>query len=706
MKTSQLEILLELAASAGIQTSYESSLGGTRDASAESMIAVLQVMGLPLKSNLSNLNRIFAEFQEGSLEKFCEPVCVVWGRRRPCLDLTLPSGISAAQARVEIRPECGDPVEFRIALETVKRERSGATPQGKILRQIVFPEPLKPGYYDISIHVGKKSAVTLLIAAPAHAYRDPRFGEGSRHLGLFSPVYSLHSERSAGIGDLSDLGRFLSWAGRRKCTFAGTLPLFASFLDKPVHETSPYAPVSRLFWNEIFVDPSVAPEWQTSSRAAATARSASFRGEVRLLNQTGLVDYRKAYRLRRRLLSEMSRDFFESGRCHSEEFQEFLKREEFVEEYARFRSAGEKLSLLWPEWPRRMQSGDLRASDYDRADFEFHLYSQWLFSRQLIDIQHVDGRDTPLLYLDFPLGIHPGGFDTWAMSSSFARNVSAGCPPDRGHPEGQIWNIIPLHPVEMRKEKYWYLRMCFAKQMRFCSILRLDHIMSLFRLYWVPCGLGPADGVYVRYPCEEMAAILCLESHRNRCILVGEDLGTVPPEIVEIMKARKILRMYVQQRSLSADPEDAVKAPPENCFAYFGTHDQPTFRGFWNCHDQKDKASLGRLTPVELRKKISDRRNLLKASLLFLRKQKLLKIKAPLLNQIMPAFFRLLSRSPARAVMLNVEDFWLEEKPQNTPTTDTERPNWRRKHRLSIEEMEKNAGIKRLLKVLFKDRAV
>ncbi len=678
MKRKEFDTLARLAAAMGIQTSYESSLGGIRETSPEAMIAVLQALGIPLKTNLSNLHSLSVELRKERARHLCEPVFVAWGKNSPRISLNTPKGAADRRAEVQVCSEDGRLMEFKLKI----------IPDAAGKGCVTLPHTLPCGYYDLTVRAGRASAAAFLIVAPARVYQDPRFRRNTRSLGLFSPVYSLLSAQSVGIGDLGDFGRFLSWAGSAGCAIVGTLPLFACFVDGPVTEISPYAPVSRLFWNEIFINLGAS-------------------GVTRGLDDGRLVDYQKAYRAKRKLLNKTAGKFFALGEDKSDEFQSFLREEPLVEDYGRFRAAGEKQCVLWQHWPARMRDGDLRDSDYDKEDFFFHIYSQWLFQKQLLKIQHAENKSRaslPALYLDFPLGVHRGGFDLWAMKSSFAPDASAGCPPDRAHPEGQDWGIIPLHPSAMRMDGYRYLRLCFAKQMKFCSILRLDHIMSLFRLYWAPQGLGPANGAYVRYPCEEMTAILSVESHRHKCTLIGEALGTVPPEIPALMKERNILRMYVQQRSLAPEPETAIKEPPEDCFAYFGTHDQPTFRGFWNYQDLKDKALLGRMTAPELKNKISDRRSLKAAVTAFFRKSRLLPAKPSSLFPVMTAFFRTLCRSPARAVILNIEDFWLEEKPQNTPATSTERPNWRRLHRFGLEKIERDRKIKNLIAALLKDR--
>lgn len=671
MSSKEMKLLSDLAEKTGVQTSYTSAFGTICESSGDSLIAVLQALGLPLKNNLSNLTSLLAE-ESGNGQ---QPVHVSWGRRRPKLRLKAPRNHRERQVQASISGQNGEQ-------EVLLKPGDDGWVQ--------LPGELPYGYYDISLQSGKAHFSTLLIVAPEKSYEPRWLAEGCRALGVFTPVYSLFSRKDCGIGDLGDLGSLMSWAAGRGCSLTGTLPLFACYLDGPIYEPSPYSPMTRMFWNEIFLQTGISGVDSNQAR------------ELKDLRKDRLVDYKKAYHLKRQLLMEQCELFFNEKGDRTPDFQSFLNAEPLVQDYSRFRAIYEKSSKTWDEWPSRMQTGLFEKDDYDVANFNFHLYAQWLFNKQLKSTRQGAGEVRPNLYLDFPIGLHPRGFDTWRMPSSFAFGATAGCPPDRGHPEGQNWGIVPLHPSGIRKDGHAYFRACISKQMRYCDVLRLDHIMSLHRLYWVPSGFGPEEGVYVRYPLEELVAILSLESHKNKCVLIGEDLGTVPPEIIDAMKKHRILRMYVQQRALSADASRPFSDPPENSVAFFGTHDQPTFRGFQNCEDIKDKARLGHIGPAEVRNKSAQRRKLLETCSAFLRKKKLLHDSD--MASRMKAFFRFLSRSNARLVMLNIEDLWLESQPQNTPTTSRERPNWRRKHRLAVERIITDKRIESLLKAFLKER--
>ena len=233
--------------------------------------------------------------------------------------------------------------------------------------------------------------------------------------------------------------------------------------------------------------------------------------------------------------------------------------------------------------------------------------------------------------------------------------------------------------------------------MRYSGMLRLDHVMCFYRLYWVPRGLTAKDGVYIRYNLDEFFALLVLESHRNRCVLIGEDLGTVPQEIRDAMTEHNILRMYIQQRRLSTNPAEALPEVPEGSICGLNTHDMPPFAAFWQGLDILDKMDLGYFGPSELPAKQKTREEQKAALVQLLLSRKLLKSAEAKLPEILEAVLLFTAADPVKVMQINMEDLWLETLPQNVPGTWKERPNWRRKHRYTLEEISANSGIRSLL---------
>ncbi len=261
----------------------------------------------------------------------------------------------------------------------------------------------------------------------------------------------------------------------------------------------------------------------------------------------------------------------------------------------RFRAAGEQQKATWWNWPERMREGEIRPGDYDEASRRYHLYVQFLAQEQLRALAETAGKTGPGLYLDFPLGVNSDSYDVWRERSVFALGVSGGAPPDNFFNKGQAWGFPPIHPENQRAQGYRYLRACLALHMQLAGMLRIDHMMGLHRLYWVPRELGPKDGVYVRYQSEELYAVYSLESNRHQTILVGEDLGTVPPQVRPAMARHAVRRLYVGQFEMQPDPQLAFKLPAPGAVASMNTHDTPTFSGFWTSLDIDDRQAMGLL---------------------------------------------------------------------------------------------------------------
>jgi 4-alpha-glucanotransferase len=471
-----------------------------------------------------------------------------------------------------------------------------------------------------------------------------------------------------------------------------TLPLLAAFLDEP-YDPSPYVPVSRLFWNELYLDVGRIPELKGCPSAEALLASDGVRREIEALRASPVVDYRRQMAVKRRVLEELARSFFLDASGRSADFRRFLAAHPEVEDYARFRATGERQRAPWPSWSRPLCDGVLREEDYDERARRYHLYVQWVAHTQIRALSEHSTRAGVSLYFDLPLGVHPYGYDVWREREAFVLRVSGGAPPDVVFTQGQDWGFPPLHPEAIREQGYRYVIACLRHQLRHTSLLRIDHVMGLHRLFWIPKGLEPRDGVYVRYPAEELYAIVCLESHRHRASIVGENLGTVPAYVNASMARHGLQRMYVMQYELAAGPRHVLRAAPHDSVASLNTHDMPPFAAYWEGLDIVDRLRLGLLDPAGARIEQENRRSLRPALERFLERQGWLTGDSPGLAPLLQACLRFLSASPARVVLVNLEDLWLEREPQNVPGTREERLNWQRKARYAAEAFREMAMV-------------
>ncbi len=287
------------------------------------------------------------------------------------------------------------------------------------------------------------------------------------------------------------------------------------------------------------------------------------------------------------------------------------------------------------------------------------------------------------------MGLHPAGYDVWRHRDSYVPEVSAGAPPDIVFTGGQNWGFPPLHPETRRQKGHRYYIDCLRHQLQRAGLVRIDHVMGLHRLFWIPKGYEPAHGAYVRYPAEELYAILCLESHRHKSLIVGENLGTVPRYVNPTMARHNIKEMYVVQYVLAG--QDRLRPVHPDSVASLNTHDMPPFRAFWEGLDIEDRRSLGFLTGRSATEERKLRARVRKSMISFFKRRGQLKHTGDAANskhagpEVVRAFLEFLSASPSELVLVNLEDLWLESEPQNVPGTSDQRPNWRRQARHRLE---------------------
>jgi 4-alpha-glucanotransferase len=660
----------ELARLYGVETAYQDAMGQHREASPESLLGVLAALDVPV-DGMAEVDEALRARREELSERLLEPVAVAWGGGPPAFDLRLGR-------------EDGSSIACHIDLEDGGRrawvfEPAALPVNADGTRRLTLPERLPLGYHHLRLATASRSAEAMVIAAPLRAFG----AEGDPIWGVFLPLYALRTRRSWGAGDLSDLETLSTWVSSLGGGVVATLPLLAAFLDEPF-EPSPYAPASRLFWNEIYLDPRSLPEFEESQAAQRLVESAEFRRAIDSLRASPLVNYRDLMIAKRRVFEELSHRFFSRPSRRREELDRFIEGNPEVETYAAFRAVGDRRGEAWPSWPERLREGTLAPADYDEEDRRYHLWVQWATSEQMRSLALEARRQGPGLYLDLPLGVGGSSFDVWREQAIFARGASAGAPPDAFFTKGQSWGFPPLSPERLREQGYSYLIDSLRHHLEHAGILRIDHVMQLHRLFWVPQGMEAKDGVYVRYPAEELYAILSLESHRHRSWIVGENLGTVPPEVSEGMDRHGILGMYVVQYELQPGSEGQLRPPPASSVASLNTHDMPTFRAFWEGRDADDLEKLEFYTADEARSE-KERRGALRQGLAGLlppaSRDESETYKAVLHDRL-----AWLARSPARMVLVNLEDLWEESEPQNVPGTHMERPNWQRKAKLGFEE--------------------
>lgn len=522
----------------------------------------------------------------------------------------------------------------------------------------------------------------LVISSPRRAHEEP----GRRFLGVWAPLVALRGPDDWGTGTITDLvalGEAIADHGAR---IVGTLPLYAAFSEPGHCEVSPYQPVSRRFWNELYLTLADLPEWPAIAEAAAATDASALTGE--------LADPAATMAVKRPLL-EAALEAMDDERATA--FAAYRGEHPLVDEYARFRAGVETLGSSWHAWPEPARCGDLSAVDLPARIVDYHAYVQWCMADQLAAMRERLAARGLVTYLDLPIGVHPDGFDAWREQELFVDGMSLGAPPDALAKQGQDWGFRPLHPERLRETGYLYLRECYRELMRYAGAVRIDHILGLHRQFWVPEGLGGEHGVYVNVPTDELYALLVVESHRAGALLVGEDLGNVPDGVHEMMDEHALARSFVALFSFR-DDEEVLAQPPANTLATLDTHDTPTLRGFLESGDIELRRRLGISSDADADAERAGRQRLRSALTAFLGDRGFRGLEEDDPRAIADALLVRLASSPAAIVLAALDDLLGVAEPFNVPGTSTEYPNWRRRSSRTLAEIADDERIASVLR--------
>ena len=669
------EPLRELCALCGVRTEYYSIDGVLHAAEPDILRRVLGCLGVPVGESDDDTRRVLDSQRLRRLQRVLPPVVVADDDAVPELTITLPADADGnGDVEVRVIPDDTAQPSERLFASLDQLEQIDAPSVGDehfVRRRLKLQTPLAAGYWQLSVAINGHPAVDTarLICAPRRAWQPE--GGVQKQWGVFVPLYALHSARSHGVGDLTDLDRLRELVKENGGQVVATLPLLASFNGQSgPFEPSPYTPASRLFWNELYLDLDALPELAEAPDAQATMQSAEWREAIADQVATPHVDHAAVMALKRRVIEQIL------TAVEDKAFARDAAAVPHLEEYARFRALCEVRGESWHVWPT-----DLSAHDVDPAfvaAVRYHRYVQVAMRRQMRALADASRQSGTALYVDQPLGIHPDSFDLYRWRERFVQGLSCGAPPDPLATAGQDWGIPPLHPHTTREAGYDYVIDSLRHVMEVAGILRIDHIMQLHRIFTIPWGEKGDKGVYLNYAQDELWAIIRLESHRRRCAVIGEDLGTVPDEVRDAMSRFGVGGMSVMQFEIWNDADKALRPPPATRVASVNTHDTPTWAGFWHGRDIDDRVVLGWQTPDGAAHEKQQREWSLGALAEFLRRNGRMEGNASP-EKVLRGCLEFVALSPSPLVMVTLEDLWLEDRPQNVPGTWRERPNWQRR---------------------------
>ncbi len=739
--------LLRLARLHGINESYWDA-GGTQYLLSERTLRQLLVgFGVLQSVDVSELSIgkiVHAERQE-LWRTGLPPVAVLRKPEAFFVEIVIPTWQIDSLWRWKIETEDGEQLDNTFTpsqLETAGDHHDvdgwanahRTTIDDKELLRYRLPLPdIQSGYHELSIELADGSTdvdstlrrAIRLVVAPARCYLPAQEGSSELRLwGLAIQLYAVKSRRNWGIGDFTDLCNSVDQAASLGADVVGINPLHALFLHEP-EQASPYSPSSRLYLNPLYIDVEQVDDFGTLSTADHAGSTTRVEADLDELRNSEFVDYSAVAQAKLPVLealfeaftlnhlannSERATAYRRFQSLHGTSLQKYALFEALRE--ARFNAVG-SMAGDWQQWPEPLRNPD---SD-EVADFagqhanriQFHTWLQWLAHEQLDKAAaETEARGMKVgLYRDLAVGVASGGSDTWANQALFADNVQVGAPPDDFSASGQNWALPPLNPRTLRESGFSLFIDILRKNMRAAGALRIDHVMGLMRIFCIPAGENPSEGAYVDYPIDELLAIVALESQRQTCIVIGEDLGTVPDGIRQKLDVAGVLSYRLLYFEKHYDGDQSFRRPdeyPAQALVGANTHDLPTLRSFWSGADLALRESLN-LFPCEnmftqqLQKRACDRDQLLEAlrneSLLTQESFEAYRESGDMDIALVQAIHLYLARSRSMMLIANMEDLLGQTEQVNLPGTDRDLyPNWRRRLPIALEDWPRHEPLR------------
>jgi 4-alpha-glucanotransferase len=704
-----------LAAKVGIEDGWWDFFGTWREVPRETKRAFLIAMGFAIST---------PEETEQSLEAYelapwrhrLEPV-VVWreDKGKPAIHVVVAEDKVHESVRWALIEEGGKLRSGSFSPNDLPLEEERQL-DGRTHRRFLFtlPNEVPSGYHVFRVEGGGRTSETSLIVVPTKAYLQDALKHGHRLWGVSGQVYSLRGREDWGIGDFGSLARLCDRVGEAGAGMVGINPLHALFPAEP-DRYSPYSPASRQFLSVAYIDIEAIPEYAVCEAARRIAESEEFKSKLAALRKEKRVDYPAVLALKMPVL-EALHDYFHHnylGRrpnARGEAFHRFQDEGGIALEYfstfcalQEFFSAEGPHFNYWRNWPeayRNPHSGEVaRFVRQHHRRIEFFEYLQWIADGQLADAAiHCQVRGMAVgLYRDLAVGAPDDSAEIWSTQELTAQGVGIGAPPDPLNHKGQDWGLTPFNPVTLRAAAYRPFIEVLRANMRHAGAMRLDHAMSLLRLYWVPRGAAADQGAYVRYPVDEMFGLVALESLRNKCAIIGEDLGTVPDGFRERMREAEFFayRLLIFARR----PDGEFQSPgeyEEHALVAVGTHDMPPLLGFWEGGDLLHRERLQlyprpEMVEEERNAREADRGRLVRA----LAAEGLLPgdfPNSPHLNshqeeELLAAAHRFLARTPCKLMMVQLEDVVGQKDQMNLPGTVNEHANWQMRYPYVVEKL-------------------
>ncbi|MBV8550464.1 MAG: 4-alpha-glucanotransferase [Acidobacteriaceae bacterium] len=698
------------AAESAIDHEYWDIFRKRHEASLEAKRKILQARGWDV-SNLEAIEKQRRRHFEETVAAVL-PATVVIGETERWVPLTLTEHEGAVSYEFSLEDE--KTVTGTLELGRMRRVRNVQNgDRQRWTYALELPPEVPLGYHTLRVMLGGREAgQSHVIVCPDRAYLPERLANGGRTAGFNVSLYGLRSNRNWGCGDFTDLHGLIDWA-RQDVGFSliGLNPLHA-LSNRVPYNTSPYLPLSMYYKNFIYLDIERVPEFAYSRAAKCAFGSARQQEKIRRLREAEFVQYEDVDRLKRRFLKLLYREFRRgaTGPERAKAFREYCEREgDLLDKFALHCALDEVLHKqnrnlwTWRDWPAEFQSPDSQACQRFAREhaqlIEFYKYIQFAIEEQLAAAQAYakeQGMEIGL-YHDLAVATDSHGSDLWANREFYINGCRMGAPPDDFSPKGQDWGFPPPNTDAHGDNGYRLYRESIRKIVKDGGALRLDHVMRLFRLFWIPEGMEAWQGTYVRDAATDLMRVLALESVRSRNVIIGEDLGTVTDEMRDSLAQFGILSyrvFYFEKDKQGANFKHGWEYPRQ-ALVSSTTHDLPTLAGFWTNRDIEARKAAGLIDEAAYRTQVSDRSVEKQRMLDLLHSERLLpegytrnaedvsELDGPLHN----ASIGFLAQVPSMILLLNQEDFTKETEQQNLPGSTAQYPNWQRKMRVKIEDL-------------------
>ncbi|QGM81166.1 4-alpha-glucanotransferase [Otariodibacter oris] len=591
---------------------------------------------------------------------------------------------------------------------------SGEIIKGKCKsNQIELPDTLPLGYHQLTL--ADHSAECRIIVTPETAYQPQALKQGKKLWGSILQLYTLRSENNWGIGDFGDLKQFLTRLAIKGGDFVGLNPIHALFPANP-EGASPYSPSSRLWQNILYIDVTAVEAFKQSKDAQTWFYSREIQQQINEARCKDYVDYSQVIRLKLEGLHLAYNAFKQQDQTEFEQFiaqnGEALKVQGTFDALHQWLSSQFSDQWGWTSWDRQYQSyrnSAVKAFQQEQSDLvRFYMWLQFLAQQQLKSCNELAKKlGMPIgFYRDLAVGVADNGAETWADKELYVLDASVGAPPDILAPQGQNWGLSPMHPEVVQHRGYQPFIDLLRANMKDCGALRIDHILGFARLWWVAKGDSAKNGVYIKYPLEDLLAILALESQRHQCLIVAEALGTVPEGMLEALESKGILAYNIFYFEFDNQGSKPLADYPYQAMTTLSTHDLPTVQGYWKLHDFDLGQQFGVYPNKDILHSLRDARHDNKVAIR--RAVEAVQELEPDYMGITQNFTHQLQGYVAdtnSALFGTQPEDWLNMlDPVNIPGTSSEYPNWRRKLSRTVNEIFDDEKVQQLLDTIRQKR--